>query len=92
MCPYTSIQIWSAATSQNSCLQRSGTRPLRAEGGWAPFLGLAWVTPLVARGAARQLSAGDLFELPGDLQPAACAAVLWREWTQVPHISMRFRY
>ena len=56
---------------------------LRAEGGWwGARLGLCWVTPLVALGARRQLCAADLFELPAELQPGACAAVLWREWSQ----------
>ncbi|KAK9825002.1 hypothetical protein WJX81_008465 [Elliptochloris bilobata] len=56
---------------------------LQAEGGWwGRRLGMGWVTPLVALGARRQLCASDLFQLPADLQPDACAAVLWREWTQ----------
>ncbi len=41
------------------------------------------MSPLIARGAARQLATADLFALPADLRPAACAAALWREWTEV---------
>ncbi len=61
----------------------AGAPPLRAERGCAARLGLCWVSPLIARGAARQLAAADLFALPADLRPAACAAALWREWTEV---------
>lgn len=72
-------------TSYPSLLKypRTCTPGLRAEGGWwGGRLGLCWVTPLVALGARRQLCAADLFELPAELQPGACAAVLWREWSQ----------
>ena len=46
-------------------------------------LGFAWVSPLLRRGAKRQLQFADLFELDDELQPAACRLRVWEAWSEV---------
>ena len=39
-----------------------------------------WVSPLMERGLARQLSPQDLLPLPADMPPQCCGRRLWRRW------------
>ncbi|CAI7775816.1 unnamed protein product [Closterium sp. NIES-54] len=42
----------------------------------------SWVNPLVALGARRQLSPGDLLPLPADVEPRVCGQLLWTKWEE----------
>ena len=46
-------------------------------------LAFGWVSPLLRRGAKRQLQFADLFELDDELQPATCRQRVWEAWSQV---------
>ncbi|CAI5473020.1 unnamed protein product [Closterium sp. Yama58-4] len=48
----------------------------------ASNLTFSWVNPLVALGARRQLSPGDLLPLPADVEPRVCGLLLWTKWEE----------
>lgn len=54
------------------------------EGGRLPsILAFSWVSPLMKRGAQRQLQFADLFQLQPDMQPASCHSHVWEAWSNV---------
>lgn len=50
---------------------------------WWQRLSFSWASPLLAMGRRRQLDLRVLYDLPPELQPAACGRLLWRAWEAV---------
>jgi hypothetical protein len=54
-------------------------------------LTFGWVSPLLHHGSTQpQLHQHDLFELPGNLHPAACGRLLRRRWHEVRRAASGF--